>query len=270
VDTTAQVFNEMSLIGRYLRILLAEGGYDAITLFLTPVAASGDVARRLIAELKEALGPHPGIPMVISLAATPELTEPYEKAGYPVFSEPTRAVRAVGLLCRLAESRRRVDSSPVGDPPVGAPRVPHRLLGNQEAMQILGGWGIPCDPDDRRSGVDVAVGIRKDPTFGPAVTVGLVGVPFEVFDDVAYRLAPFSVQEADKMIAELRGARLLRESDSHRGLDIAALAKLLSAVSVFAAAEMDAMSSARLGPVRVLPEGQGCVVLDAVIETESG
>jgi hypothetical protein len=72
------------------------------------------------------------------------------------------------------------------------------------------------------------------------------------------------------MIAELRGARLLRESDSHRGLDIAALAKLLSAVSVFAAAEMDAMSSARLGPVRVLPEGQGCVVLDAVIETESG
>ena len=59
-------------------------------------------------------------------------------------------------------------------------------------------------------GVELIVGLRRDPQFGPAVLVGLGGVLTEVLDDVAIRLAPLDAAAADAMLDELRGARLLR------------------------------------------------------------
>jgi len=344
VDTTAQVFNDISLIGEYLRILLGDVGYDAVALFLTSVAASEEVARPLVAELTRALDPFPDVPMVVSLAAAPELTRPYTEAGYPLFEEPTRAVRAVSHLCRLSESkRRRVVSTPVVIPS-GAVRVPAHALSEHGAMQLLEGWGVDCvarrlarsedeaahaaeelggrvalkivsadiphktdvggvmlgvegspavregfrtltervaaaRPDAAvegvlvasmvEEGVDAVVGMTKDPTFGPAVMVGLGGVLVEVLDDVAFRLAPFDADEARRMIGELKGARLFQPFRGRPELDVDALAALLSGISVFAAAEAGALSSVDLNPVRVLPKGQGVAVLDALIVPES-
>jgi len=114
-------------------------------------------------------------------------------------------------------------------------------------------------------GEDAVVGIVSDPTFGPAVMVGLGGVLVEVLDDVAFRLAPFDTGEARRMIAELKGARLFQAFRGRPELDADALAVLLSTVSRFAAAEGEALSSVDLNPVRVLPKGQGVVVLDAVV-----
>ena len=113
-------------------------------------------------------------------------------------------------------------------------------------------------------GVDV-VGIQRDPTFGPVVMVGLGGIPVEVLEDVAFRLAPFGVDEARRMISEPRGARIL---DGVRGAppsDVDALAQLLSRMSVFAVAERDRVASVDLNPVRVLERGKGLVALDALI-----
>jgi acyl-CoA synthetase (NDP forming) len=344
VDTTAQVFNDIHLVGQYLRILLEDGDYDAVALFLTSVAASEAVSRPLVEELERALELFSRVPLVISLAASPELTRPYAEAGYPLFEEPTRAVRAISLLCRLSEStRRRVVSPPVEKPSAGVP-VPHAAVSEHRAMEILESWGIPCvdrrlvrsadeaaraatelggrvvlkicSPDiphktdvhgvlvgiegegavregfrtltDRvaaarpdahvegvlvapliESGVDAVVGVAKDPTFGPAVMAGLGGVLVEVLDDVTFRLAPFDVDEARRMIGELKGARLFQPFRGRPELDVDALAALLSRISVFAAAEAGALSSIDLNPVRVLPKGEGVVVLDALMVPEA-
>jgi len=340
VDTTAQVFNDIGLIGKYLRILLENGAYDAVALFLTSVAASEKVAGPLVAELDEARARFPGVPLVVSLAGPAELTRPYTEAGYPLFEEPTRAVRAVSLLGRLSEARRREVVVPDVVIPKGALRVPDTSLGEHAAMQLLESWGVPCvqrrlaatedeaigaaadlggrvalkiaspdilhktdvggvllgvegvdavrvgfrtlttraaslRPDAEVEGVlvaamvdggeDAVVGIVSDPTFGPAVMVGLGGVLVEVLDDVAFRLAPFDTGEARRMIAELKGARLFQAFRGRPELDADALAVLLSTVSRFAAAEGEALSSVDLNPVRVLPKGQGVVVLDAVV-----
>ena len=46
-------------------------------------------------------------------------------------------------------------------------------------------------------GVELILGLRRDPQFGPAVLVGLGGVLTEVLDDVAIRLAPLDVQGSE-------------------------------------------------------------------------
>ena len=58
-------------------------------------------------------------------------------------------------------------------------------------------------------GLELIVGLRRDPLFGPAVLVGLGGILAEVLDDVAIRLAPVTPRAAMSMLDDLRGRRLL-------------------------------------------------------------
>ena len=115
-----------------------------------------------------------------------------------------------------------------------------------------------------REGVEVVVGVSLDPTFGPLMMFGLGGVQVELLRDVAFRIHPLTDRDAFDMVRAVRGFRLL---EGYRGAapgDIAALEQVLLRVSQLIAdhpeiVEMD------LNPIRVLPPGRGCVVLDARI-----
>lgn len=114
-------------------------------------------------------------------------------------------------------------------------------------------------------GVEAAVGIVRDPVFGPVVMLGLGGVLVELLEDVVFRLAPFGVDEARSMIGELRFAKIFSGLRGAPESDIEALAKLLARISVLAVTETERIESLDLNPVRVLEKGRGVVVLDAVI-----
>ena len=86
-----------------------------------------------------------------------------------------------------------------------------------------------------KKGVEIIIGTLLDKTFGPMVMVGLGGVTTELFRDVIYRPAPIGVTEAEAMLGELKAAPLLRGFRGAPKADVAALAKLLSEVSVLAA-----------------------------------
>ena len=58
-------------------------------------------------------------------------------------------------------------------------------------------------------GVEMLVGVSHDQLFGPVVTVGLGGMFVEVFGDVTFRVPPFDADEAERMVRELHGFRLL-------------------------------------------------------------
>jgi hypothetical protein len=81
---------------------------------------------------------------------------------------------------------------------------------------------------------------------------------------VALRLAPVSTEEARAMIAETRVERLLRGFRGARACDLAALAEVIHAVSVFAHANAERVKGIDLNPVVVSPEGAWA--LDALIE----
>ena len=114
-------------------------------------------------------------------------------------------------------------------------------------------------------GVEMILGIRNDPTFGPIVMCGLGGIFVETLHDVAFRVAPFDVDEAHRMLAELRGVTVLDGVRGKPPSDVEALAAALSSLSRFAAAHAEHLDSAELNPVVVLPTGHGVVALDALI-----
>lgn len=114
-------------------------------------------------------------------------------------------------------------------------------------------------------GVEIIAGVVSDAAFGPVVMFGLGGVFVEVLKDVTFRVAPFDVAEAHRMIREIRGFAMLEGVRGAPPSDIDALAQMLSALSVFAAANADTVESIDLNPVRVMEKGKGVVALDALI-----
>lgn len=76
----------------------------------------------------------------------------------------------------------------------------------------------------RKTGLELFVGIRIDPQWGPVIAVGLGGIWIEMLKDVSLRLLPISIDDVKQMLSELRGAPLL---DGFRGgpaVDITLLA----------------------------------------------
>lgn len=115
------------------------------------------------------------------------------------------------------------------------------------------------------AGVEMIVGITRDPGFGPVVMVGAGGIMTELFQDTAFRLAPVSEAEALSMVRELRSAPLLAGFRGAPKADVAALARLISQVSRLAVAGRDTISEFELNPVIVHAAGEGCSVADALL-----
>jgi len=116
-------------------------------------------------------------------------------------------------------------------------------------------------------GVEMILGVQNDPVFGPVVMLGLGGIFVEVLRDVTFRIAPFGVEEAHRMIGELRGRVMLEGARGQPPCDVEALAEALSKLSVFAAAKRAEFTSIDVNPLLVRPKGQGAAALDALILT---
>jgi acyl-CoA synthetase (NDP forming) len=118
-----------------------------------------------------------------------------------------------------------------------------------------------------KGGTEMILGVQNDPVFGPVVMLGLGGIFVEVLRDVTFRIAPFGLEEGRAMIAELRGAAILRGARGQPPADLDALAATLSKLSLFAAAQKDRLASIDVNPLLVRPQGQGVAALDALILT---
>ena len=117
------------------------------------------------------------------------------------------------------------------------------------------------------AGVEMIVGVSRDPDFGPMLAVGLGGVLVEVLDDVVLSPAPVDAAEAAEMLRALRGRRILDGVRGEPPADVDALVGLLVAVSELAAAACGVLEALDLNPVIVHPRGQGVSVVDAGIVT---
>ncbi len=111
-----------------------------------------------------------------------------------------------------------------------------------------------------RAGVEVILGLTRDPQFGPALMFGLGGIFVELYRDIAFRLVPISEDDANEMIREIKGFPLLLEARGRPARDLGAVVRALLTLSDLAESrsEIDALD---LNPV-ILYE-QGCVVVDA-------
>jgi len=115
------------------------------------------------------------------------------------------------------------------------------------------------------AGREIILGVKRDPTFGPLLLVGLGGVHVEVLKDVALAPLPLGEIEARAMLARLKGAPLLEAHRGKRAADVDALIALMVRLGQFAADHTDTIAQIDLNPVIVHDAGQGLTVADALI-----
>ena len=110
------------------------------------------------------------------------------------------------------------------------------------------------------TGVELIIGCRQDPRFGPVVLVGLGGIYAEILKDSVVALAPIEESDAHGLLTSLRGAALLLGARGRPPLDVPAAARVAAALSHFAATHPE-VAEVELNPLLLMP--RDAVALDA-------
>lgn len=118
-------------------------------------------------------------------------------------------------------------------------------------------------------GVEVIVGVSYDQQLGPILLFGTGGVMVEVYNDVALRRCPVTRSEAQAMIAEVKGTRLLQGFRGRPAADVDALADALVRVSQLAMHFEGRLAELDINPLMVLPTGKGVKAADALVVLRS-
>jgi acetate---CoA ligase (ADP-forming) len=114
-------------------------------------------------------------------------------------------------------------------------------------------------------GIEVFAGISRDPDFGLVLAFGMGGTAVEITRDFALRMLPLREGDIEAMIAEPRGAAVLDGMRDRPAADVTSLAHALAALADFAERNADLIEEIDLNPIKVLPKGRGCIVVDALI-----
>jgi acyl-CoA synthetase (NDP forming) len=345
VDITGQVTSQLDLIETTARVMLRDGDYGSLLIFLAAAGLSDpmqalqkDVAKTLTAEF-------PGRTVMFSTLFSREHQRALDACGCASFQEPSGAIRVLAALeffrvQRQMQKAQAMDTAPdmtkarprVAIPSgtrneadslallreYGVPGVPirvarnsgeaveaARMLGFPVVMKILsadithksdiGGVALNL-PDEAavraaydrvmarageaapsahldgvllapmvRGGVECILGVHRDPVMGPVVMFGMGGVNVELLNDVSFRIAPVSLNQAREMIMEVKLSPLLQGYRGAAPADIDALAQAIAGLSDLAMAAGDTLESIDVNPFVVLPAGQGGTALDAVV-----
>ena len=106
-----------------------------------------------------------------------------------------------------------------------------------------------------RGGREVIVGMTHDPKFGPLVMFGLGGIYVETFKDVVFRVPPITDLEAQEMIGQIRGYRLLEGVRGEPAVDVAGLAEILQRFSQLVE-DLPQLAEMDINPLMVFPEAE--------------
>lgn len=226
----------------------------------------------------------------VSLTSAPDravgraLTEPKAKALLARAGVPVPA----GRVAQTAEEAASI-AAEIGFPVVAkivSPDIVHKsdlggvAVGLKDAEAVSGAFskimesvrlgapgavieGVLIETMAPANGVEILVGVTRDPVFGPILTFGLGGVFVELFKDVGRRMLPLTAASARSLIREPQCAKLLQGYRGKPAVDLDALERLLLAVSDFVCANIDAVEELELNPVWAGPSG--VVALDAVL-----
>jgi len=258
-------------------IALARGAEPAVDA-MAALARFGEVRRHREADAAARAGlriPVIDLPADTGVVGSLEAARLLARAGVPLApariaktaGEAVDAARALGFPVALKiESRDVPHKTDAGGVRLGLNDAEAVTRAHGEIMASV----RSARPDAKLDGVlvqamasgsvELVVGLRNDPAFGPVVMVGLGGVFVEVLKDVAFRKAPITEAEAGRMLDELDGRALLDGVRGRPPADRRAIARLVSAVSVFGAAAGNRLAELDLNPVLAGPDG--CVAVD--------
>jgi acyl-CoA synthetase (NDP forming) len=189
-------------------------------------------------------------------------------APFEVANDPEAAVQAAGRLgypvALKALATELIHKSDVGGVALG---LADGAAIKREAEAMLARIAHPAKLMVQRmvsGGLELILGGKRDRGFGPVVMFGLGGIFVEVFDDVAFRVAPLSRADAQEMIEEIRGKRLLERVRGKPPLDREALIKALTSISSMLT-ENPAIAEIDINPLLVLESGTAALDARVVV-----
>ncbi len=155
------------------------------------------------------------------------------------------------------------------------------VLGLADAAALQAGWkrlhdniahaapgvaldGVLVEQMAGKGGLELILGVRNDPEWGPVIAVGLGGVQAEALGDVRLLPPDLSPGEIAVELGKLRSARLLGPFRGAPARDVAAVAKAIAGLGAFALAHPE-IAEIDINPLIVLGEGEGAMALDALI-----
>ncbi|MFJ9870043.1 acetate--CoA ligase family protein [Streptomyces sp. NPDC101165] len=235
-------------------------------------AATEDAARALAATAPRALR--------TGVTPLPPPASPLRESGY---LQTRRALEAVGLVFPAAreihdeaellaateeftgpyvlKALHLLHKSDAGGVALGLAGPDELLAAFREMHARLGASSYSVEAmADLTDGIELIVGVNRDPRFGPVAMVGLGGVLAEALHDVVFTLAPVP---ADRALSLLRGLRTATLLDGVRGrppVDVAAAAAAVETITAFAAAHPE-IAEIEVNPLLVGP--QGVLALDS-------
>lgn len=232
-------------------------------------------------------------------AAIPPRVEAYMDSGQPVLTEyiSKKVLAAYGIHCAreiLCKSAEEVvhAAKDIGYPvalKVISPQIQHKteagiihlnlededtvkcvyeeLLKNARAFDPSASIdGVLCQQMIRGAVAEAIVGILMDPSFGPAVVFGLGGIMVEILQDRALGIPPLSRGEALEMVGNTKGSKLLYGFRGSPKADLEALVDTLIRIGRLAVDWADRIEALDINPLLILPEGQGVIAVDALLE----
>jgi len=113
------------------------------------------------------------------------------------------------------------------------------------------------------AGIEVVVGARIDPLFGPLIVAGFGGVLVELLRDSAVELAPINAGEGARMLRKLKGAPLFTGFRGGGAIDLDRLADILVRVSELAADQQALIAELDINPV--ICSGSTLTAVDALL-----
>lgn len=122
-------------------------------------------------------------------------------------------------------------------------------------------WGCQVQEMAPPGGLEVLVGMNRDPQFGPLVTFGLGGIYVEVLKDVTFRVAPFTRLEAQAMLEEIRSKALLDGVRGKPPIDKEVVVDTLLRMGQLVQ-EFPEIAEFDINPLIVYPKGQGAIAID--------
>ncbi len=119
-----------------------------------------------------------------------------------------------------------------------------------------------------RKGVEVIIGVIRDPIFGPVLMFGLGGIFVEILEDVAFRAIPLSPHDASSMLEQIKSRKILAGARGEAAVDKAALVDLLLKVSSIVEAYPELLEL-DLNPVIALSDGYAIVDARIIVSREA-
>jgi len=177
-----------------------------------------------------------------------------EKAGYPVVmkivsEDILHKSESGGIALNIMNSERlRVEYD----------AMMARIAKNAPQAHIQGVMVEKMAP----KGLEVIVGMRRDPTFGPLMMFGLGGTMVELLKDISFKVAPLTDEDIDAMIDRTLAGKLLKGYRGSTKSDIAAVKETIARLSQLSLDNPE-ISEIEINPLIVYPEGQGAISLDS-------